>query len=124
MAIICKSINGLACETFFCDNNVRRILRDTFSDIGNRGASDGCFYHQTGFKRRRAFHVEKIHTFRNGCRLYKMRGGWYCIEKKCLSDKSLLPDRFEVTKAEANEIKATDGAAFKKIFLICRQRAY
>jgi hypothetical protein len=124
MKTIYKQVSNHVDAPFIRDNEGKRVPKGVVFNVNDLGFNNGVFLYQNGFKRRRAFADEQSQSFRNGYRLYKMRGGWFCIENVSRIGGGTFAERFEVKKAEAFEIEESAGAACEKIFNACKNRAF
>lgn len=118
MKTIFKTTSNHVNAPFIRDERGRRVPKGVVFNVLDDCFDNGIFYYSEGGKRRRAFSRQGCWYFNETpeYRLYLMRGGWYCLEKRDKVAGANWPIRFEITAEEAREIATGRGVAAKKTF--------
>ena len=111
---------------FIRDERGRRVpFGVAFSSADDDEIFNGIFCYVDGFKRRRKFRRIGVVYFNDvsAFRLYKMAGGWYCLEKRDRSAGFWFATRLEITAGDARKFEASRGAAAEGIFIMYLKQA-
>lgn len=124
MKMFFKTVGNRVDAPFIYDELGRHVAWGVRFDAEDTGFKEGVFYFNEEGERRDFFATDGVFYFNEApeYRLYLMRGGWYCLEKRERIAGERWAIRFEVAEEEARKIEAGRGAAAEEIFRSYREK--